>query len=273
MKDPTHWASLSQAERDAAYDNRAAVPAAPELIRRREEASAMCRTEGRLDLAYGPHRRQQWDLFPASSAASPCLVFIHGGYWMMNRREDFCSVMAGVRCAGWSAALPGYRLAPEASLCEIVADIRRALDWLAANRAAHGIAGPILLAGWSAGGHLAAMALDHPVVAAGLAISGVFDLAPLRQTYLQATLRLTEADLVRCSPLELPIVDKKLTIAYGTAELPALIDDSRALHARRAASGAPGRLVPVEAADHFTILDQLEQADGVLLRAALASLP
>jgi acetyl esterase/lipase len=137
---------------------------------------------GHLDLAYGPGERNKWDLFPATDAAAPCLVFIHGGYWQMNRREDFAAVGEGLASHGWSIALPGYTLAPEATLTQIVAEIGAALDWLAANGKGHGIAGPIILSGWSAGGHLTAMGLTHPAVKAGLAISGVFELGPVRDT-------------------------------------------------------------------------------------------
>ena len=79
----------------------------------------------------------------------------------------------------WSAALPGYTLAPEASLTQITNELRSAFDWLNAKGAEHGIAGPIIVTGWSASGHLTAFLLDHPRVAAGLSISGVFELAPL----------------------------------------------------------------------------------------------
>ena len=52
----------------------------------------------------------------------------------------------------WSAALPGYTLAPEASLTQITDELRIAFDWLDAEAAGHGIAGPVIVTGWSAGG-------------------------------------------------------------------------------------------------------------------------
>jgi hypothetical protein len=61
-------------------------------------------------------------------------------------------------------------------------------------------------------------------------------------------------------------VKKPLAIAYGTAELPPLVNDSRHLHARRAAEHLPGVLVPVAGADHFTITHELRDADGALTR-------
>jgi arylformamidase len=197
---------------------------------------------------------------------APCIVFIHGGYWQRNSKEQFSNLIAGPRARGWSAALPGYTLAPDASLTEIVAEINAALDWLGAHGPAHGINGPIVLSGWSAGGHLTAMCLSHPLVTAGLAISGVFELGPIRDTYLNEKLRLTEAEVVALSPMRLAPVNKPLAIAYGTAELPPLVGDSRHLHGLRSDAHVPGPLIPVPGANHFTILDELRDHDGILTR-------
>jgi arylformamidase len=266
------WRTLSQEARDLAYNNNAAVAESARLNAERIAASARFRaaTPAVLDVPYGPAGRMRWDLFPAADRWAPCFVFIHGGYWQRNRREDFCSLVEGVRAHGWSAALPGHSLAPEKPLAGIVAEISAALDWLAANGAGYGIAGPILLSGWSAGGHLAALGLGHKSVAAGLAISGIFDLTPIRDTYLNEKLRLTGEEIASLSPLRLPPVQKTLAIAYGTAELPRLVADSRAFHAHRTNAGAPGPLVPVAEANHFTILDALSSPDGLLTQTALS---
>ncbi len=111
------------------------------------------------------------------------------------------------------------------------------------------------------------MALGHPAVRAGLALSGLFELGPIRDTYLNEKLRLTDAEAVALSPLRLPVSPKPLAIAYGTAELPALVADSRNLHAMRAAAHAPGPLLPVAGADHFTVVLELQNAKGLLTRS------
>ncbi len=265
-----NWGRLSQAERDAAYNNGAAVANSAALVRERNEASAGYRAEhaGHLDLAYAAGERCKWDIYPGAAAA-PCLVFIHGGYWQMNRREDFAVFAQGVAAHGWSVAMPGYSLAPEASLAQIAAELRAALDWLAISGPAHGIAGGAIISGWSAGGQLAAMLLDHSLIRAGLAISGVYELGPLRDTYLNAKLNLTDEEVAALSPLRLPVVQKPLGVAYGSRELPALVADSRKFHALRAAAHAPGALLPVAGADHFTVLDALRAADGELVKALL----
>ena len=271
MRSPQAWAELDPRARNRAYDNNAAVPDVASWRDALQAASASWRSAhpAGLDLAYGPAERNRWDLFSAVDPGAPCLIFIHGGYWQRNRREDFACMAEGVMAHGWSAAMLGYTLAPDASLAEIVAETRAALDWLAANGATHGIAGPLVISGWSAGAHLAALALDHPAVVAGLVISGVYDLAPIRDTNLNDALSLTDEEVLALSPLRLPVAPKPLTIAYGERELARLVEDSRDFHALRAAAQAPGRLLAIAGADHFSILEHLRRPDGALVQALL----
>jgi acetyl esterase/lipase len=273
LRDPEAWAGLDRAARDAAYDNGAAFPGVGLWREALQTASAALRAArpAELDLAYGPDERNRWDLFPAERLDAPCLVFIHGGYWQRNRREDFACMAQGVAAHGWSAAILGYRLAPQAALTDIVAETHRALDWLKANGADHGIAGPMVISGWSAGAHLAVMALDHPAVSSGLAISGVYDLKPIRDTGLNDALSLTEEEVRALSPLRLPPSPKPLIIAYGASELHRLVEDSCDLHALRMAAEAPGALLEIPEADHFSILEQLERPDGALVEALVGA--
>jgi arylformamidase len=265
------WRGMNRAQLDAAYDNGAVVP---DSTQRRDgwiARSAEMRKNNPelLDLAYGPRERNRIDVFRCGKPNAPLFCFIHGGYWQRNSRDMFANLIAGPYAHGWAAALPGYTLAPDATLTEIVAEINASLDWLAANGPAHGINGKVILSGWSAGGHLTAQCLGHPRVSAGLAISGVFELGPIRDTYLNEKLRLSDDEIEQLSPLRLPMVHKPLAIAYGTAELPPLVGDSRALHAMRSAQHLPGPLIPVAGADHFTITHELRDADGELTRQLL----
>ncbi|MGE4483201.1 alpha/beta hydrolase [Acidocella sp.] len=264
------WGEMSQKARDLAYDNNAAVPDAPALKVERLAASQSFRAAhgGALDLPYGPSPRNRWDLYPAEDPAAPCLVFIHGGYWQWNGREDFACLAEGLRAHGWAVAMPGYSLAPEASLTQIVMEIDTALNWLAAHGVLYGITGKIVVSGWSAGGHMAALALGHPSVSAGLAMSGIYELGPLRDTYLNKALQLRDEEVDMLSPLRRAPVQKPLAIAYGSRELPHLVANSRDLHAHRAASHAPGPLYQICGANHFTLLEQLRDPRGELTKLA-----
>ena len=268
------WQTMSLEARNLAYNNVAHV--GPDVARKKTEewaaASKSLREQRpqRLDLAYAPKERTKWDLYPASDPNAPCFVHIHGGYWQRGSKEIFACLSEGPLARGWSAALPGYTLAPDASLTQITKELRTAFDWLAAKSAEHGIAGPVIVTGWSAGGHLTAFMLDHPKIAAGLAISGVFDLAALRDSpHVNDKVQLTEVEVATLSPMRLPSVNKPLSIAYGTGELPAMIASSRDYHAYRARAQLPGDLVPIVNANHFTILDELRRPNSTLTRAVL----
>ncbi|MGC1301203.1 MAG: alpha/beta hydrolase [Caulobacteraceae bacterium] len=265
------WAALNQAERDAAYNNAAAVSDSLEVNRARNVASKAYRDAqpGLKECSYGQRPRERYDLYPAADPNAWCLVFFHGGYWQMNSREDFACVAEGLASHGWSAALPGYTLAPEASLKQIADEVFASLDWLAKNGESVGIGPNIIVSGWSAGAQLATLALGHPAVKGGIAISGVYELAPLRDTYLNGKLALNDQEIEALSPCRTQVTDKPLVVAYGTAELPAMVEDARALHAHRSSAHAPGALLPIPRANHYTTLDQLRRPDGVLTRAAL----
>ena len=266
-----NWAALDRVQRDAAYNNNAAAADSATWIEKRNRASAAYRAAhpNKLDLAYGPAERAAFDLYPAANPHAPCLVFIHGGYWQRNSRELFACFAEGPAAVGWSVAIPGYTLAPQANMRSIVAEIGQALDWLADRGPEHGIAGPLVIAGWSAGAQLAALHLSHPRVLAGLAISGIYELAPLRDTNLNQALNLTDDDLAEFSPLRRNVVHKPLIIAVGSAELPTLVHDAWQFYGMRSGHGAPGRLLSVAGADHFSILQELQEPSGALVRAAL----
>jgi arylformamidase len=268
------WQTMSLEARNLAYNNVAQV--GPDFARQKTEswtaASKVVRQQWpkHLDLAYAPGERTKWDLYPAADPHVPCFVHIHGGYWQRGSKEIFACLAEGALARGWSAALPGYTLAPEANLTQITNELRTAFDWLDAKGTEHGIAGPIIVTGWSAGGHLTAFILDHRNVAAGLAISGVFDLAALRDSpHVNDKVKLTEVEIETLSPMRRPGVNRPLSIAYGTGELPAMIASSRDYHAYRAQAHLPGDLVPIAKANHFTILDELRVPDSNLTREAL----
>jgi acetyl esterase/lipase len=179
----------------------------------------------------------------------------------------------GVAAHGWSSAIVGYTLAPEASLSVIAREVRDAIQAIAANAAQYGIGKRLIISGWSAGGHLTALSLAASGAAAGLAISGIYELGPIRDTYLNEKLSLSDDEVANLSPLRLAPVAKPLAVAYGTRELLPLVHDSRALHALRSEAHVPGPLIPLPGRNHFDALDELRKPDGILTRAALDLAP
>lgn len=267
--DEVIWRGMTRAQLDAAYNNSAAVAnSADKLSEWTQRSAALRAREGALlDLAYGARPRNRIDIFRCGRAGAPLFVFIHGGYWQRNAKEIFSCMAEGPLAHGFDVALPGYTLAPEASLTGIVAELRAALSWLRANGRRHGVAeAALVVSGWSAGGHLTAMML--PEADAGLAISGVFDIEPCRLNYLNEKLNLTADEVEALSPIRhLPPSSGPLAVAFGTAELPELQRQSRDYAAAREGAGLPTELLPLAGHDHFSILEELARPDGALTRA------
>jgi hypothetical protein len=247
---------MDRAALDAAYNNAAAVKDSAQIVAQWEERSARLRAaqpEG-IDLRYGSEERNRIDFFAARRDA-PVLAFIHGGYWQNRSKEVFSFVAEGPLAWGINVALIGYTLAPQKRLDGIVAEIRAALDWLQDSMKMLG-GSRLLLSGWSAGGHLTAMAIDHPAVTGGLAISGIYDLEPMRLCYVNDKLGLDEAEAKRNSPGP---TRKPLHVVYGADELPELCHQSEEY-----AQLNGGKAAALPRRNHFTVLEDLASPHGGL---------
>ena len=260
---------------DQAYNNVDFIPGGadyPELWL--AEARAFRETEAaigraRLNLAYGAGERQKLDLFHPAGKPEGLVVFVHGGYWLKFDRGYWSHFARGLTARGWAVAMPSYTLAPEARLREIKVEIARAVE-VAARR----VAGPIRLAGHSAGGQLAArigcrdVTLDAEVrvrLQRIVPISPVSDLRPLLDTSMKADLRLDDDEAVAESPVLQPAPEGPVTVWVGAEERPVFLDQARWL---AEAWEAEKRIEPGR--HHFDVIDGLQAAESPLIAALLA---
>jgi arylformamidase len=221
-----HWLDLQ-------YNNRARIPEHPQIFQRWENASALARDgmDCELDIAYGDGPGETLDLFTPQSPRSPVLVFIHGGWWRTLDKSDYSFIAPSFVQAGAMVVLPNYALCPAVTIEQIAMQMVRALAWIGRHARRYG-GDPhhIVVAGHSAGAHLAAMLLccnwkavgrDLPagLTRRALTVSGVFDLEPLRHTpFLQGDLHLTPAAVGRLSPAYLPPPAGTLYATVGANE-------------------------------------------------------
>ena len=258
---------------EAEYDNRARVPEHPAIFAAWAAESAAWRREAPPEtLAYESGERNAIDLF--SAGPGPVVVFVHGGYWQAMERGLFSHMARGLNLNGVSVAVVGYDLCPQVTLAEIVRQVGDACATLWRRTGE-----PLVVSGHSAGGHLAACMLardwsgeDVPaeLVPAAYSISGLFDLAPLRQTRLNGALRLTAEDARLLSPLYWPPpAGKTFDAVVGELESAEYHRQSRELVDAWGAGGAATRYDVLPGANHFTAIAPLADPASAMVRRLL----
>lgn len=273
--------TYDRAALDAEYNNRLKVKDAIEWMARGGAESARARAELplRFDVPYGAHAGERLDVFPAARPGpAPVHVFIHGGYWQRMDKADFSYVVRGLRPAGAATVVIDYGLMPSIDLDELVRQCRAAVAWVHRHASEWGgDPARITISGHSAGGHLVAMLLatewttfgvPGDVVKAGCAISGLYDLEPIRLCYLNDALALTPEVARRNSPVHLaPARPTPLILAVGGAEGAEYHRQTDDLAAAWRARGVPIEVMDLAGHDHFSIVAEMESPFSPLARA------
>lgn len=234
-----------------------------------------------LDVPYGDHSLQAIDYFPSKRENSPIVAFIHGGYWRALDKRDYRFIARPFHQAGCSVCIINYRLAPEVILEKIVDDVTKALRSIRDHASAiNGDPNALYVTGHSAGGHLGLMTAmrlhseDDPLLSSIkgiLSVSGLFDLDPIRRSFLNADLHLSDADIAAFSPIlnETFTTDIPLIFAVGGGETDAFISQSQAMNERLIANGNNSQFALLPKFNHFDIVYELGKPDGVLAKQLL----
>lgn len=232
-----------------------------------------------LDVVYDEQSGQTIDIYGTGAEPRPVFVFIHGGYWRMLSKHDSAFMAAMLAKNGIATAVVDYRLAPEASLDEIVREVRAAIGFLWKNGREFGIAPESIYAGGSsAGGHLTGAVLSggwhheagvpEDVIKGALPISGLFHLAPIARSFVQDWIKLDEAAVERLSPAtNLPRVGCPIVVAYADGEPDGFRRQSTAYHQMWREAGFASELMEIPGRNHFDVLLDLASEDTVLSQA------
>ena len=274
---------------DAQYDNRARVPEHPQIFERWATASARVRggMTCRLDLSYGTAADETLDVFPAAQPRSPVLVFIHGGWWRSLDKAQHSFIAASLVGAGAMVVVPNYSLCPgtperPVTVESIALQMTRAVAWVYRNAALYGGSpGRIVVAGHSAGAHLAAMMaccewpeidrrLPMQLVHGALGISGVYDMEPISHVrFLERDLRLTPRSVERLSPVRFRRPrTARFFAAVGAEESAEFLRQNRLIRHAWGPEAVPV-CEEIAGANHFTVLHELADPHGPVHRMAL----
>lgn len=259
---------------DRAYANSAFIPGSDTLPALWTQKAAAFRAglgaRARLNLPYGPLPRNRFDLFMPVAEPRGLMVFVHGGYWMETNRDLWSHLASGALAQGWACAMPSYTLAPEARISGMTAEVDAAIV-----AACDLIAGPVVVTGHSAGGHLAARmaCTDRSGTVAArvnrvIPISPIAELEPLRATQMQDTLHLDAAETKSESPARHALrAGVQAHVWVGGQERPAFLWQARTLSESWSCPWT------VDAGTHhFDVIDGLETADSALMQTCLDGL-
>lgn len=295
MNDAPVYLDYGQEALDAQYNNRARVPEHQDIHAgfQARAGAVMEEFDTRLDVSYGPSAEETLDVYlpgnaPENAAenayetaqGAPINVFLHGGYWFSRHKNDFRFLAQGLTRAGAALLIVNYALVPSVDLDELVRQCRAAVAWTFENASTFGgDKQRIFVSGHSAGGHLTAMmmATDWPAFAGGLpadlvkggcAISGIYDLEPIRLTFMQETLGFTAGQVARNSPLGLtPATDAPLIVAVGGDESEEFLRQGETFAGQWARQGVPCEMMVRPGINHFTILGEFADPESGLTRA------
>ena len=235
----------------------------------------------RTGIEYGPGPADRLDWFPAPRRGSPVLMYIHGGFWRSLDAATFSYLAEPFVAAGVNLAVIDYPLIPTVTLFDIVASCQRAVAWLHKNAAGLGASDRLYVAGNSAGGHLTSILADHAWTAAhGLpegtvkgacAISGIYELEPIRMCHEQETLKLTPDAVAALSPRRhVPRAAAPTLFAVGALETQEFLDQNREIAAAWRAAGLACEEMEVPGTNHVTVvLDGFAKPGNVLHQATV----
>lgn len=238
-----------------------------------QSAAAVLAANCRLDLRYGPAPRQTFDLFAAHGPARATLAYFHAGYWQARDKASFRFIAPAFTRLGLNVALVNYPLCPTVTLGALVEAASASLDAIGAA-GQHAL--PLILSGHSAGGHIAVelalrqapgAAAQWPAIAGVIALSGLYDLAPLVETSLNRNLMLDAASAALHSPLLRPRPGCPAALfGVGGDETPDFVTQSRRMCDAWQLAGNHGELVIAPGADHFSLLQQFTSPSSTLFR-------
>lgn len=244
--------------------------------RRRSEAARRT-LDPVLDIPYGSGDREKLDVFPGNSSSGAVLVFVHGGYWRTMDKSDFSFLAVPFVSRGITVVLPNYPLCPDVGIDDIVSATRRMQRWVSENIGRYGgDSGEVHLAGWSAGAHLVTMLLTLAAEGAErdpasvLAVSGIYDLRPLKHVRANEDLRITDAVALANSPALLaPARKTRLAVVIGALETSAIHRQAAVLETAWRPQIPDMISTATGAAHHYSIVSRLADESSELYNLAL----
>lgn len=274
------YASFTQAELDAQYNNRARFPDYEKHFESWTKWSEITRKTipCHLGVSVGASDYERIDIFPAKSPLAPIYVFIKGGYWYSLDKSHYSYVAEGMRPHGVTTVTNNFGLAPDHDMDTIVQHNRSTLIWLWQNAEQIGAdRNRIYIGGHSAGGHLGMVllgtdwtsidpTLPENLVKGVCSIGGLHDLEPIRKSFLNQKLHITPEQSKRHSPVHIDYrFSAPLLLIAAVDESPELQRQSHIMKTVWEDLGYPVELMVPSGLDHFSVVNNLGDSNCPLV--------
>lgn len=268
------------------YNARASVPDFAGCMEKYAQLAKLAKstTSGIYDVKYGMGKAERLDIFPSPEQPAPLFIFIHGGYWHSQTKEDACSMASSFIRHNVAVATLEYTLLPEATLAETVREVRSAVAWLYHNSAQYGVDPErIYVGGSSAGGHLSGMliasgwqdAYQVPanVIKGALALSGLYDIRPLCDIYINDWMRQTPEQAELLSPLFLlpeKTIAPQVLLSVGGKETDGFKNQTLEYYEACKVKELNVELVGDENNNHFSLVNELANSKSTIFKRVMA---
>ncbi len=170
-----------------------------------------------------------------------------------------------------------YDLCPAVSLATVVDQVAQSVRWIRREaRSINGDPDRLVIAGNSAGAHLAAMMLSRDwnedgkqgFIKGAVLVTGIYDLSPIPHIQVREDVALDAQDIDRLSPQHLiPRVKAPVVVAVGGAEPALWIDQSARYHQKLLEAGMESEYMVLPGHHHFSISRCIAEPEGTLFGA------
>lgn len=261
---------------------------APNFETLRDDNKARCAgLRGRLshfERSYGPSGDETLEIVPASRVNAPILLFVHGGRWRPQPDNAFIYFAETIVAAGahFVAARFSTLNPPNAPtrMPDMVAQLRRAVAWLAENAQSFGgDPSRLHVIGHSSGAHLTSVLLTTDwqrsgvpsnVLKSGACVSGMYELRPVLLSARSAYVKLSAEEEDDFSAIRhLDRIRCPILVAYGDKESPEFQRQGRAFAAALRARRLPSEELVLPGLNHFEGIRSMIDRQSPLARAVL----
>lgn len=213
-----------------------------------------------LDVGYGSSAGQKLDVFPAQISNAPVFLFIHGGYFRALDKSQYRYIANRMVRQGYTVVLVNYDLAPTVRVAEIIRQVLLSFHWVRENIPEwNGDPERITLCGHSVGAFLAARILEEEWaggsgIRKAALLSGLFDLGPMKRSFLNRDLHLSDADAANLNPRAEAITERPdILVAVGSRETGQFISQSKDYSGQLARAGIRAQLMVLPKINHYSM--------------------